>query len=113
KDLEKGVAILHEMGANIVAVTLGKSGTLLSNGKEKEIIPSIPVTSIDSTGAGDAFVGAALYQLANTDQIQSVDADFAKLREIVSFANKVGALVCTKIGAIDALPSMKEIEVSL
>lgn len=113
KDHEKGVAILHEIGANIVAVTLGKSGTLLSNGKDCEIIPSIPVTSIDSTGAGDAFVGAALYQLANTDQIQSVDADFVKLREIVAFANKVGALVCTKIGAIDALPSMDEIEVSL
>lgn len=113
KDHEKGVAILHEIGANIVAVTLGKSGTLLSNGKDREIIPSIPVTSIDSTGAGDAFVGAALYQLANTDQIQSVDADFVKLREIVAFANKVGALVCTKIGAIDALPSLDEIEVSL
>lgn len=113
KDHEKGVAILHEIGANIVAVTLGKSGTLLSNGKDREIIPSIPVTSIDSTGAGDAFVGAALYQLANTDQIQSVDANFVKLREIVSFANKVGALVCTKIGAIDALPSLDEIEVSL
>lgn len=33
KNHEKGVAILHEIGANIVAVTLGKSGTLLSNGK--------------------------------------------------------------------------------
>ncbi|PWI59427.1 carbohydrate kinase [Bacillus subtilis] len=113
KDHEKGVAILHEIGANIVAVTLGKSGTLLSNGKDHEIIPSIPVTSIDSTGAGDAFVGAALYQLANTDHIQSVEADFEKLREIVAFANKVGAVVCTKIGAIDALPSMDEIEVTL
>lgn len=113
KGHEEGVAILHEIGAKMVAVTLGKSGTFLSNGKEKEVIPSIPVTSIDSTGAGDAFVGAVLYQLANTDQIQSVDADFAKLRDIVSFANKVGALVCTKIGAIDALPSMKELEGSL
>ncbi|MDF4189352.1 PfkB family carbohydrate kinase, partial [Ligilactobacillus salivarius] len=113
KDHEKGVAILHEIGANIVAVTLGKSGTLLSNGKDREIIPSIPVTSIDSTGAGDAFVCAASSQLANTDQIQSVETDFVKLREIVAFANKVGALVCTKIGAIDELPSLDEIEVSL
>lgn len=51
--------------------------------------------------------------MANTDQIQSVDADFAKLREIVLFANKVGALVCTKIGAIEALPGTKEMEASL
>ncbi|MCT6830585.1 MAG: PfkB family carbohydrate kinase, partial [Bacillus velezensis] len=60
-----------------------------------------------------AFVGAALYQLARTDEIQTAAEDFAKLRDIVSFANKVGALVCTKIGAIDALPSLKEVEVSL
>ncbi|WP_424161552.1 carbohydrate kinase family protein [Bacillus amyloliquefaciens] len=113
KDHKEGVAVLHEIGAGIVAVTLGKSGTLLSNGKDLDIIPSIPVTSIDSTGAGDAFVGAALYQLARTDEIQTAAEDFAKLRDIVSFANKAGALVCTKIGAIDALPSLKEVEVSL
>ncbi|MBL4963940.1 carbohydrate kinase family protein [Bacillus halotolerans] len=113
KDHEEGVNILHGIGAKMVAVTLGKNGTLLSNGKEHEIIPSIPVTSIDSTGAGDAFVGAALFKLAGTDKIQSVETDFEQLRDIVSFANKVGALVCTKIGAIDALPRMEEIEASL
>lgn len=53
-----------------------------------------------------------LFKLAGTDKIQSVETEFEKARDIVSFANKVGALVCTKIGAIDALPSMKEIEFS-
>lgn len=46
-------------------------------------------------------------------KFRQLTEDFAKLRDIVSFANKVGALVCTKIGAIDALPSLKEVEVSL
>ncbi|WP_061573212.1 carbohydrate kinase family protein [Bacillus atrophaeus] len=110
---EEGVNILHKIGAKIVAVTLGKRGTLLSNGAEKEIIQSIPVTSIDSTGAGDAFVGATLYRLAKTDHITSIYTDFEQLHDIVSFANKVGAVVCTKIGAIDALPSLEEIEAPL
>jgi fructokinase len=112
KDHKNGVTLLHEMGAKIIALTLGKSGTLLSNGKENKIVNSIPVTSIDSTGAGDAFVGAALYRLANTEQIGSISNDFGKLDDIVSFANKVGALVCTKIGAIEALPSGEEIEMA-
>ncbi|WP_406589702.1 carbohydrate kinase family protein [Bacillus atrophaeus] len=113
EDHEKGVNILHEIGAKIVAVTLGKRGTLLSNGAKKEIIQSIPVTSIDSTGAGDAFVGATLYRLAKTDHSTSIYTDFEQLHDIVSFANKVGAVVCTKIGAIDALPSLEEIEAPL
>lgn len=111
KDHEEGVSLLHEMGAEIIAVTLGKRGTLLSNGKKNEIVNSIQVTSIDSTGAGDAFVGAALYRFADSEQIKTISNDFDKLHDIVSFANKVGALVCTKIGAIEALPSGYEIEI--
>lgn len=113
KDYEEGVNILHAIGANIIAVTLGKRGTMLSNGKRNEIVKSIPVTSIDSTGAGDAFVGATLFKLANNDNIKAIYNDFEQLRDIVAFANKVGALVCTKIGAIEALPSIQEVETSL
>ena len=40
------------------AITLGKEGTLLSIKKNTFTIPSIPVKPIDTTGAGDAFVGA-------------------------------------------------------
>jgi fructokinase len=110
KEYEEGVQILHEIGAKMIAVTLGKRGTLLSNGRKHEIVASIPVTSIDSTGAGDAFVGATLFRFANTDNLSSIYNDFEQLCDIVTFANKVGALVCTKIGAIEALPSIQEIE---
>ncbi|WXB89073.1 carbohydrate kinase [Metabacillus sp. FJAT-53654] len=113
KDYEEGVNILHALGAEIIAVTLGKRGTLLSNGNRNEIVESIPVTSIDSTGAGDAFVGATLFRLAKTEHIKSIYKDFEQLRDIVSYANKIGALVCTKIGAIEALPSIKEVESSM
>jgi fructokinase len=113
KDYEEGVNILHALGAKIIAVTLGKRGTLLSNGNRNEIVESIPVTSIDSTGAGDAFVGATLFRLAKTEHIKSIYKDFEQLRDIVAFANKVGALVCTKIGAIEALPGIKEVESSM
>ncbi|WP_139193720.1 carbohydrate kinase family protein [Anaerobacillus alkalidiazotrophicus] len=108
-DLVRGVQVLHQLGAKIVAVTLGKKGTFISNGKINEIIPSIPVASIDSTGAGDAFVGATLYQLAKEEEPKKVTENFEQLKNIISFSNKVGALVCTKVGAISAIPTLEEI----
>ncbi len=48
--LTKGVTALHQLGVGLVAVTLGKHGTLISNGFQQETIPSIEVESIDSTG---------------------------------------------------------------
>lgn len=112
KNHELGVDTLHKMGAKIVAVTLGKRGTLISNSRKKELVKSIPIKSIDSTGAGDAFVGATLFKLANTQNIKSIEYDFEQLLDIITFANRVGALVCTKIGAIEALPNIEEIEIT-
>ena len=108
--IAEGVSRLHDLGAKVVAVTLGKEGTYLSNGMKEEVIASIPVHSIDSTGAGDAFVGATLFQLAQLESAQNVIEDFDSLKEIISFSNKVGALVCTKVGAISAIPTIEEVE---
>ncbi|MEH6905813.1 carbohydrate kinase family protein [Neobacillus drentensis] len=109
ENLTEGIAALHQIGAIAVAVTLGKEGTLISNDHHIETIPSIVVDAIDSTGAGDAFVGATLYQLAKAEEPKSVLEDFAHLKQIISFSNKVGAMVCTKVGAISALPTQVEI----
>lgn len=112
-DVSDGTRELHKMGAKVVAVTLGSQGTLISNGSLQETIPSIEITSIDSTGAGDAFVGATLYQLAQQQNIVEACEDFEVLKQVIDFSNRVGALVCTKIGAISALPSLEELTVTL
>jgi fructokinase len=107
-DLAAGTKILHQLGAKTIAVTLGKEGTYLSDGKHSEVIPSVNVKSIDSTGAGDAFVGATLYQLAKGEPKLIVE-NFEQMKEIITFSNKVGAIVCTKVGAIAAIPTMEEV----
>jgi ribokinase len=49
-----------------VIVTLGKDGArLLENGKEPRGIPSLEVEAVDSTGAGDSFLGAFAYGIAS------------------------------------------------
>lgn len=110
EDIQAGVKVFHELGAKIVAVTLGKEGTFVSNGEVTATVGSIKIQSIDSTGAGDAFVGAYLYMIANLELPKALIKDFEKMKEITAFANKVGAIVCTKLGAIAALPSKEEVD---
>lgn len=108
KKREKAVQHLHKLGAQVVCVTLGKVGTLLSVQGMIQVIPSIPIQQIDSTGAGDAFVGAMLYQLSLESSI--LDSSLLDYRNMVIFANKVGAYTCTKYGAIDALPALNDLQ---
>lgn len=110
EDMHEAVEVLKNGGNKIVAVTLGKDGTLISTDEKTEIIPSIKIKSIDSTGAGDAFVGSLLYKISLLDNAKELYKNFDALREIVAFANKVGAIVCTKLGAIAALPTLEEVE---
>lgn len=107
-DKKIGINYLHQLGVKIVAVTLGEKGTLLSNGDLLEIVSSINVKSIDSTGAGDAFVGAMLFQLAKLNSLSELES-FEELKEITAFSNRVAAIVCTKIGAIASLPEYNEV----
>lgn len=108
-DRTKAIKKLHDLGAKVVTVTLGREGTLLSLGEKQLLIRSVNVKSVDSTGAGDAFVGAMLFQLANTDDPSKVIYDYEKLKEMIFFANKTGAIVCTRVGAISALPRYDEV----
>lgn len=110
EDMYEAVDTLRGNGNKMVAVTLGKDGTLISTSEKTEIVPSIKIKSIDSTGAGDAFVGSLLYKIASLDNAKELFKDFDTLREIVTFANKVGAIVCTKLGAIASLPTLEEVE---
>lgn len=86
----------------VFAITLGKEGTMLVFRGKKIMVPSIPVVSVDTTGAGDAFVGAVLYQLSRLSMpiIESMtDEDW---RKVVLNANKAGARTCEYMGAMEA-----------
>lgn len=83
-------------------ITLGKEGTMFVHHGNKMIIPSISVKPVDTTGAGDAFVGAVLYQLSNFSlaMIQAMSTE--KWKAIIANANKAGARTCEYMGAMEA-----------
>jgi fructokinase len=95
-------ASLRKKTKAIFAITLGKEGTLLCIGDHLEIIKSIPIQAVDATGAGDAFVGAVLYQL-NKRSVNDINLfSMEDWKTIISNANKAGARTCEYLGAMEA-----------
>ena len=65
-------------------------------------MPGVPATAIDTTGAGDAFVGAVIYQLNNfsPQMIQAMGAEDWK--NVMHNGNKAGARTTEYMGAMEA-----------
>ena len=104
--IQNAANILLKNTNAIFAITLGEAGTMMGFNNTTVIIPSIPVSPIDTTGAGDAFVGAVLYQLSclSSEQILLLSAqDWTK---IMANGNKAGARTCEYMGAMDAFKNL-------
>ncbi len=86
----------------VFAITLGKDGTLLGLNGTTSVVPSIPVQAVDTTGAGDAFVGAVLHQLSHYSKTDIANLPIATWYKIITNANKAGARTCEYMGAMEA-----------
>jgi ribokinase len=80
---------LIQRGARSVVITLGGAGALIADLRGVETVPAYPVDVVDTTGAGDAFVGAVAAELARG----------VSLRESVQFATAMSALAVQTKGA--------------
>lgn len=109
-DLEKGSDLLAQHGAALVMVSLGRKGAFYRSGKLTGLLPTYDVQTVDTNGAGDAFLGAVLFRLCGKSLEQIRRLEESELRDILSFANAAGSLTTTKGGAIPAMPVRKEIE---
>jgi fructokinase len=100
--LADAAAILLEKTTAIFTITLGKEGTMLGFNGSTSIVSSIPVKPVDTTGAGDAFVGAVLYQLSSKTLEAIRHLSLPEWKHIVANANKAGARTCEYMGAMEA-----------
>lgn len=109
KDLEQGAKYLQSFGVKLVFVTLGPDGCYFYYQDKGEKVAGFNVEVMDTTGAGDGFTAAILYQLVQ-NKIKAIDdIRVDKLKDMVSFANAVGAITTTSKGAITALPDLKSV----
>lgn len=101
-DVTAAAAIFRQRTKARFAITLGKEGTLLGSPDGTMIIPSIPITPVDTTGAGDAFVGALLYQLSKYSNTERNELTIADWQRMIINSNKAGARTCEYLGAMEA-----------
>lgn len=109
ENIEKACHYIHDLGTQIVMITLGHEGTYVSTAHTQKIVPSIPVKAVDTTGAGDAFIGCLLQQIATLDHAEDILKDDDQLLKMVAVANKAGAWTTTNYGAIESLPDQNQL----
>lgn len=109
QELEAGAAELRSLGPAVVVVTQGAKGAFVQTASVSAQRPAYQVTTVDTTGAGDAFWGALLYRIAGLD-CQGLQAlSSGTWGDILAFANAAGGLTTTKPGAIPAMPDLPAI----
>lgn len=102
------LTLLKRHNLDAVVVTRGEKGAYALTLSYELSVPAYQVKTIDTTGAGDAFLGGFLYRmlafgkrpekLSNAEMMLSLD-----------FASAVGAMVTTRLGAMTALPTLEEV----
>ncbi|HAX73138.1 MAG TPA: carbohydrate kinase [Firmicutes bacterium] len=110
KNEEKAIKCLFKGYVKLVFLTKGKDGVVLYSKNGSIEVECQPVKVIDTTGAGDSFIGAILYQLLKRKcTVEMLDSPLEEFEEILNFANQVATIVVTRKGAISALPSLNEV----
>ncbi|KAL9322974.1 hypothetical protein ACSQ67_011027 [Phaseolus vulgaris] len=89
----------------LLLVTLGEQGSRYYTKSFKGSVDAFHVNTVDTTGAGDSFVGALLSKIVDD---QSILEDEPRLRDVLKFANACGAITTTQKGAIPALPKEED-----
>lgn len=93
-------------GVKYVVVTLGNKGALLVSEDEYTLIPAHKVPVIDTTAAGDSFIGGLVSKLANIEG----KITYETIVEGCTFASIVASLSIQKAGSQDSLPTFVEVE---
>ncbi|MBK8986398.1 MAG: carbohydrate kinase [Chloroflexi bacterium] len=108
---ETAVALqtLLALGPTLCLLTRGKEGSYAQTALQSITAPAFPVTTVDATGCGDAFIAGVLFQLTQVaDWRSQLEPD--RLFTILRFANAVGALTAQTQGVIPALPTALQVQ---
>jgi fructokinase len=107
-------AFILGRGPRVLLITYGADGARLVTSSLDVRLPGLPVSVVDTTGAGDAFVGAFLSELARRKvtpaTLDTTLANTGMMRECLAFANACAAVSVTRRGAIPAMPTRAEVE---
>ncbi len=97
-DPEHALRQLRATHDGLLCITLGERGAMALSGDRLIVEPAFKVNAVDTTGAGDVFRGGFIYAL-----LQNWPVD-----EVVRFANAAAGTSCTRLGALNGVPTLDE-----
>ena len=106
--IEEAASVFIERTNAVFAITCGQEGTLLGFEGKTFLVPSIAIEQVDTTGAGDAFVGALLFQLSKYSKNDIHSFGAKEWNGLFSNANKAGARTCEYMGAMEAFKQLND-----
>lgn len=104
EDLEKIVTKYKDLGIENAVITLGGDGVFYSVNGETGTLPIFKVKAIDTTAAGDTFIGNVAAQ---------IKPDMSNLKDVIVFASRASSLAVSRMGAIASIPTYEETKAAL
>lgn len=101
RDLKASAQKLHDLGIKNVVITYGAKGSYLSSAKGQKLIPAFKVKAVDTTGAGDTFIGFLAGNLKK---------DFSNLEQAAIIASRASSLAVQRLGAQPSIPGAQEVK---
>jgi len=108
-DPEQYLSDLFLGNAKLVLITDGANYVEVITAEDSLKVRAPDVKAVDTTGGGDAFIGACLFGLSRLDDPFRIFEDIEKLKSIVDFAVNCGAIAVSRPGAFHALPTFEEV----
>lgn len=102
-DIKKALPKLLKDNCQVVIYTKGKDGVELYTHDLAIDVPACLVNVVDTTGAGDTFIGAFLYQLLKHHNLNLNTIDFDTYKEYLEFASLYAGYITTQKGALASL----------
>lgn len=100
ESMQRTVEYFFQLGIGTVLITLGEQGTYYATEGASGIVPAYKVQAVDTTAAGDTFIGAFVSQLKR---------DLSNLEQAIQFSNKASSITVQKKGAQAAIPTRDEV----
>jgi sulfofructose kinase len=99
-DPERALRKIRRHHDGWLCVTLGSRGAVLLDGDRLHHVPAFRVDAVDTTGAGDVFRGAFIYAMLRGHEPP----------DVLRYANAAAGLSCTKLGAMNGVPSADDVQ---
>ncbi|HIY93600.1 ribokinase [Companilactobacillus sp. HBUAS56275] len=100
QSLKESAAFYHGLGISCVIITLGSKGSFVSHNGQSEQISAFKVKAVDTTAAGDTFIGALSSEL---------DPDLSNIHDAIVYASQASSLTVQKLGAFPSIPKREAV----